>query len=206
MWHFLAPIVRWPLWSPWRLIGVVAAALTLVMIIGEFNSDDQAPAAEPTTTSASSTSLTDPTASGSPSASPSGAPDGMSPAPSSSAPSNASAGGTDAFSDDPAETNAAAAAAESAASFVSAWARPDRNFKAWSAEVKPKVTTEAWKGLSTTNPANTPKVAVSGEPVEVAINAEEAVFDVPTTGDFVRVHLALNGDTGAWLVSSVEPA
>lgn len=203
MWHFLGPIVRWPLWSPWRLIGVLAAALTFVMIVGQVNGDDQAPAAEP---SPSSTSSAQATESGAPSPSSSGAPDGMSPSPSSSAASSAAAGGTDAFSEDPAETNAAAAAAESAARFVSAWARPDRNFKAWSAEVKPKVTAEAWKGLSTTKPANTPKVAVSGEPVEVAINAEEAVFDVPTTGEFVRVHLTLNGDTGAWLVSRVEPA
>jgi hypothetical protein len=56
-----------------------------------------------------------------------------------------------------------------------------------------------------TDPASTPEVAVRGEPRQVAMNAEEAVLDVPTTGAWVRVRVVVAPD-GEWLASSVEPA
>src|SRR5690606_21930549 len=117
--------------------------------------------------------------------------------PSTTAGDAASAGATDDLSVDPAADDPSAAAADAAAAFVAAWARPDLDPEAWASNVRPLVTSDLWAtGLSKTDPVSTPEVAVRGEPRQIAINAEEAVFDVPTTGDWVRVH-AVPGPDGA---------
>ncbi len=189
MWEVFGPIVRWPLYSPVRFITVVIAALVAVIIAGEVNNDPVATAgpASPTVVR------------------------GHSPLPPSTGSAGASSGdawaSTDELSVDPADDDPSAAAADTAAAFVAAWARPDLDADEWTAGVRPLVTSELWStGLNMTDPASTPAVVVRGEPRQLAINAEEAVFDVPTTGAWVRIQLTLGSDGGAWLVSGVEPA
>jgi hypothetical protein len=86
---------------------------------------------------------------------------------------------------------------------VAAWARPDLDPSAWQAGLVAHTTPAFLASLADADPANVPAVAVAGQPVEVAVNAEAGVFDVPTTGDFVRVHVELVD--GTWLATDVEP-
>lgn len=187
----LAPIVRWPLYSPSRFIAVVVGALVAVFLVGEINDEDAAPTAV-VLESASPQAIT-----GSPS--PATSPDEV------SSPSRTT-GETDDLSVDPAAEDPSAAAADAAAAFVAAWARSDLDPETWASNVRPLATSDLWiTGLSMTEPASTPEVTVRGEPRQIAINAEEAVFDVPTTGDWVRIHAVPGPDGETWLVSSVEP-
>jgi hypothetical protein len=191
MWEVLAPIVRWPLYSPARFAAVVIGALVAVLIAGEIN-DGSGPHA---TTSRPAPSIV--------------VPQHSTPPPSTgsaTASSGDASAATEQLSVDPADGNPSAAAADTAAAFVAAWARPDLDADEWTAGVRPLVTTELWStGLSMTDPASTPAVTVRGEPRQVGMNAEEAVFDVPTSGARVRIHLTRGADEGAWLVSGVEP-
>lgn len=198
MWEVLSPIVRWPLYSPARFIGVVLVAFVLVFVVGEVN-DDEGSAAVDFTASPSVTPEP-------PSTSPAAAPAGLSPSVTPTFGAGETVDGADELAVNPADRNSSAAAADAAAAFVASWARPDLNRETWAAGVRPLVTADLWAdGLSSTDPASTPDVTVRGEPRQVAINVEEAVLDVPTTVAWVRVHLAANAD-GGWLVSRVEPA
>lgn len=203
MWHLLAPVVRWPLHSPLRLLLVLAGMVTVVVVMGQANAEEPARAGTtPTPTSSwlPSAVTTRPTAAASPQGGPTAGTSGAASVP-------APADGTDAFADDPALSDPTAAASDAAAAFVAAWARPDQAPEAWQARVKPLVTEELWRdGLSETDPTRTPAVAVSGEPVQVAINAEQGVFDVPTTGEWIRVHVTYDTTSSTWLVSTVEAA
>jgi hypothetical protein len=199
MWHVIAPIVRWPLHSPWRLAGVVTMLLVVIFVAGEINGDDRAPAVAATDTAETTATPSDePTSSSSSSTSPT-----------TGTHFDESSvdvdGSSDADSLDPTETNESVAAATAAADFVSEWARPDLAAATWLAGVRPLVTPELLEGLEATDPANLPDVAVSGEPVQVAISKESGVFDVPTTGEHVRVFVELDRESSTWLVSSVEP-
>lgn len=195
MWEVLAPIVRWPLYSPARFIGVVVGVLVVVFVVGEINGDGT-PAAPDVAASASASPVA-PSASTTPTRSPTAMP---------TAGVGETAVGTDELAANPADDDPSAAAVDAAAAFVAAWARPDLNADAWAAGVRPLVTADLWSdGLSNTDPASTPDVAVRGEPRQVTVSAEEAVIDVPTTGAWVRVHLAATA-AGGWLVSRVEPA
>lgn len=190
MWEVLAPIVRWPLYSPARFIAVVVVALAGVFVVGEVN-DDPAPVAAATGFASPTPARVD-----------------ASPSPSTAATASmpADATATDELSVDPADDDPSAAAADAAAAFVAAWARPDLDAKAWAAGVRPLVTSELWStGLKLTDPSSTPEVTVRGEPRQVAMNAEEGVLDVPTTGAWVRVHVVSDPAEGEWLVSRVEP-
>lgn len=199
MWHVLAPIVRWPLHSPWRLAGVVTALLVVIFVAGEINGDDRAPAVAATAAEESTAAPSDePTSSSHGSTGPTAGEHY-------DESSIDVDGSSDADSLDPTETNESVAAATAAAEFVSEWARPDLAAETWLAGVRPLVTPELLQGLEATDPANLPEVAVSGEPVEVAMSKESGVFDVPTTGEHVRVFVSLDSDTSTWLVSSVEP-
>lgn len=198
MWDLLAPIIRWPLYSPARFITVVVVTLVGVFLIGELNDGQNQPAAAADSSSPTagqeevSTSTT-------PGASPSDTPVGAVSGDDDATP-------TDALSVDPAEDDPSAAAADAAAAFVAAWARPDLAPEAWGAGVRPLATAELWSsGLSVTDPSRTPSVTVRGEPRQAAMNAEEGVFDVPTTGAWVRVHVVRTPGQTTWLVSSVEP-
>ncbi|MFE7407169.1 hypothetical protein [Isoptericola sp. NPDC057559] len=193
----LAPIVRWPLYSPLRFVGVVVIALVAVFFAGEINDEEStSPAA---VVRSASPEVVD--------SSPSSAPTPDETSSSSTTTGDAApVGATDDLSADPAADDPAAAAADAAAAFVAAWARPDLDPDTWASNVRPLATSDLWSsGLSMTDPASTPEVTVRGEPRQVAINAEEAVFDVPTTGDWVRVHAVPDPDDATWLVSRVEP-
>jgi hypothetical protein len=195
MWHLFGPLVRWPLHSPRRLLGVIAAAVAAVMLLGAINDRGPEPA---TAAGATATATATPEAGDSAptrSPEPSEAGDGT------EAP--AAAAGTDAFSEDPAADDPVVAAQQASAEFVAQWARPDLDAATWQAGLAPRATPELMASLAATDPANVPAVTVTGPPVPVAANAEAAVFDVPTTGDFVRVFLQLVG--GAWLVTDVQP-
>ena len=37
MWHLFGPLVRWPLHSPLRLLGVVVGVVMAVLLLGEIN-------------------------------------------------------------------------------------------------------------------------------------------------------------------------
>ncbi|MBO3102215.1 hypothetical protein [Cellulomonas fengjieae] len=190
MWEAIAPIIRWPLYSPRRFVAVVIAALIGVFVIGEINDEPS----EPTSTPGAASLVTSTGAASPP----------PSATPTSTVPSDASA--TDELSVDPAEHDRSAAAADAAAAFVAAWARPDLDTKAWAVGVRPLATSELWTtGLSLTDPSRTPEVTVRGEPRQVAMNAEEGVLDVPTTGPWVRVHVVPGPSGDRWLVSRVEP-
>jgi len=197
MWDMLAPIVRWPLYSPLRFVGVVVIALVAVFFAGEINDEE----------GASSAGVVQPAPPQVADSSPSSEPSYETTSSASATPGDAtSVGATDDLSADPAADDPAAAAADVAAAFVAAWARPDLDPDTWASNVRPLATSDLWStGLSMTDPASTPEVTVRGEPRQIAINAEEAVFDVPTTGDWVRVHAVPGPDAATWLVSRVEP-
>jgi hypothetical protein len=204
MWELLAPIVRWPLYSPTRFVTVVLVTLVGVFLVGQINGDHDEATGRAGPEHPASRDFGEPPTSA------------TSPATTVPYPSPASVGAlsrddqgtnTDALSVDPAADDPSAAAADAAAAFVAAWARPDLDAKAWAAGVRPLATDELWtSGLSQTDPSRAPQVTVRGEPRQVAMNAEEGVFDVPTTGAWVRVHVSLAAGDDAWLVSSVEPA
>lgn len=201
MWDVLAPIIRWPLYSPARFMTVVVVTLVAVFLIGEVN-DGQKQAAVAAGSPSPTVGQEEISPSTTIGTSPSDA--GTTPAGTVSGDDDATA--TDELSDDPAEDDPAAAAADAAAAFVAAWARPDLAAEAWGAGVRPLATAELWSsGLSVTDPSRTPSVTVRGEPRQVAMNAEEGVFDVPTTGAWVRVHVVRTPAQTDWLVSSVEP-
>ena len=203
MWHVIAPIVRWPLHSPWRLASVIGAFLVLVVIAGEVNGNDSAPAAAEPVPAVTETAGTGDAASA---ASPDGWPSSSPLGPwSEDEEAVHDSGNHDAYETDPAETNPSVAAAEAAAEFVAAWARPDLGVDSWRAGVRPLVTDRLYDRLQDTEPANTPDVTVAGEPLDVAINAEAGVFDVPTTGTHVRVFVELDADKDVWLVNDVQP-
>lgn len=199
MWHLFGPIVRWPLHSPLRLLGVVVVAIAAIMLLGAFNDRG---AAEAGTTPGTTTAATVPGAgtTSSPVSTPP-AEAGTDPQPTEG--TTDAAGGTDAFSTDPAESDPAVAAQQAAAEFVAAWARPDQDAATWQAGVGPHATPELLQSLADTDPGNLPAVTVSGPPVQVAANAEAGVFDVPTTGEFVRVFVELVD--GRWLATDVQP-
>jgi hypothetical protein len=208
MWHIFGPLVRWPLHSPLRLLGVVAAAVVAVMLLGALN--DRGPASAQTgdgpTASATPSVTQAPSATASPT--PGTAADGSGfPGEGTDGTGGDAAGGTDAGTDavsaDPTQDAPVLAAQQAAAEFVAAWARPDLDRAAWQAGLAGHATPELLQSLADTDPANVPAVTVSGQPVEVAANAEAGVFDVPTTGQFVRVHVQLVD--GAWLATDVEP-
>src|SRR3954454_23244174 len=104
MWEAIAPIIRWPLYSPARFATVVVLALVSGFVIGEMNDDGGS--APPTASSASPLS---PIGDASPS--------------SSSTPTSTVAmadAATDELSVDPAEDDASARASNAAAAFVAA--------------------------------------------------------------------------------------
>ena len=197
MWHLFGPIVRWPLHSPLRLLGVIAAAIVVVMTLGAINDRGEPPGAAATPTpvaSAGPEPVVEPSASPTPAGG--AAEEGTDG-------SDAAAVGTDAFSDDPAEDDPVVAAQQAAAEFVAAWARPDLDAATWQAGLAPHTAPELLESLADTDPANVPAVTVTGQPVRVASNAEAGVFDVPTTGEFVRVFVQLVD--GRWLATDVQP-
>jgi predicted lipid-binding transport protein (Tim44 family) len=196
MWHLFGPLIRWPLHSPLRLLGVIASAVVAVMLLGALNDRGPAPADEAGPSPAVTVTATagEQPAAASPAPSPTGE--------ATASPGN-TAGGTDAFSDDPTTDEPVLAAQQAAAEFVAAWARPDLDTPTWQAGLAGHATPELLESLTDTDPANVPAVTVSGQPVEVAANAEAGVFDVPTTGELVRVHVQLID--GAWLATDVEP-
>lgn len=198
MWHLFGPIVRWPLHSPGRLLGVVAVAVAAILALGAIN--DRGPGPD-TVSSATSATTPGSTAAASDKGSTS-LPDRTATPPSTEERSATSAG-TDAFSEDPATSSAVVAAQEAAAQFVAAWARPDLDSVSWQGGLAPYATPGLRQALADTDPVNVPAMTVSGEPVKVAINAEAGVFDVPTTGSFVRVFVELVD--GTWLASDVQP-
>ncbi|MEV8026832.1 hypothetical protein [Cellulosimicrobium funkei] len=193
MWEVLGPIVRWPLYSPLRFFTVVVAALVVVFVVGDLN-EEEGPTKGPSSATASPSPTPSITESESSSAS------GVS-----TASSDAEMWATDELGFDPAEEVPAAVVADAAAAFVAAWARPDLEPEAWAAGVRPLVTPALWEGLSVTAPSSLPDVAVAGEPRQVELGTEDGVFDVPTTGTWVRVSLVKVSTTSEWLVWSVEP-
>ncbi len=199
MWHLFGPIIRWPLHSPLRLFGVVVAAIAAVMLLGAINDRGEPRAEVSATPTPAATATTPSDGAAEPTPTPSATTGG---APSTDG-GTAAAGGTDAFSEDPAATDPGVAAQQAAAEFVAAWARPDLDAATWQAGLTSITAPQLLETLADTDPANLPAVTVAGPPVEVAANAEAAVFDVPTTGEFVRVHVQLVD--GAWLATDVQP-
>lgn len=198
MWHLFGPIVRWPLHSPGRLVGVFVVAVAAILALGAIN--DRGSGAD---TVSSTPSVTTPKSAAAVSDDVSTSPPDRTAAPPGTEEGSSTSGGTDAFSEDPAASSAIVAAQDAAAEFVAAWARPDLDPVSWHGGVAPHATPELGQALADTDPVNVPAVTVSGQPVQVAINAEAGVFDVPTTGAFVRVFVELVD--GTWLVSDVQP-
>lgn len=197
MWHLLGPFVRWPLHSPWRLLGVVGAGIVAIVLLGAVNDRGAAPTTDSHETPASNAAQVgrDVTAPHSTDTPPS--------TPSRTEQPGVSAGGTDAWSDNPADHDPLVAAEEAAAQFIAAWARPDLDAPTWQAGLVPLTTPQLLQALAETEPSNVPAVTVAGQPVRVAANAEAGVFDVPTTGEFVRVFVQLVD--GKWLATDVQP-
>jgi hypothetical protein len=207
MWHLLGPIVRWPLHSPRRLLTVVVAAIALVMALGAINDRGAASGTSGTSGTADAAATAGAQPGDDPTATPSGEPtdgtDATGGTDGTDGTDGTVSGGTDAFSEDPAADDPVVAAQQVAAEFVAAWARPDLDAATWQAGLAPHATPELLATLADTDPANVPAVTVSGEPVRVAANAEAGVFDVPTTGEFVRVFVQLVD--GVWLATDVQP-
>ncbi|MGW6130217.1 hypothetical protein ACWFNE_09340 [Cellulomonas sp. NPDC055163] len=197
MWHLLGPFVRWPLHSPWRLLGVVAAGIVAIALLGAINDRGAAPTTAPHETRTSNAAQLQRDVPPSHSTG--------TPLPTSSRTERpgVGAGGTDAWSDDPADQDPLVAAEEATAQFIAAWARPDLDSTAWQAGLAPLTTPQFLQALTDTDPSNVPAVTVAGQPVRVAANAEAGVFDVPTTGEFVRVFVQLVD--GVWLAADVQP-
>jgi hypothetical protein len=203
MWHLFGPLIRWPLHSPRRLLGVVVALVAVVLLLGEINYYGAAgtTAAEPSATQSATAAGEDDSSGGAPTTTSTLATPETTEGTGKTA---AAAAGTDAFSEDPAAGDPAVAAQQAAAEFVAAWARPDLDAPTWQAGLTPLATPELAASLADTDPANVPPVTVSGQPVQVAANAEAGVFDVPTTGEFIRVTVQLID--GRWLATDVQPA
>lgn len=197
MWHLLGPFVRWPLHSPWRLLGVVAAGIVAIVLLGAINDRGATSTTAPRETPASNAAQVGRDVRSSHSA--------ATPPPASSRTERAgvSAGETDAWSDNPANHDPLVAAEEAAAQFIAAWARPDLDAPTWQAGLAPLATPQFLQALTDTDPSNVPAVTVAGQPVRVAANSEAGVFDVPTTGEFVRIFVQLVD--GTWLATDVQP-
>ncbi|HET7658832.1 MAG TPA: hypothetical protein VFK66_00480 [Oryzihumus sp.] len=179
-------ILRWPLWS-WRNFTVTAAAV-LLLLAGLGRVVNAAPItthhASVATTTAGPSSTLPPQPTGT-----------QVVTGSRTKPSNVQ---TDAAAaSDPAATRVAA-------SFVRAWANPELDQGTWLHGIQPFLAPSLAKALSSTDPAQVPASAVTGEPRLVRVTATSSVINVPTDGGPVAV--TLRGSAGRWKVTDIEPA
>lgn len=188
MWALLAPIMRWPLYSPRRLVAVVAGLITVVMIMGNCSGGDEPPAdVGPTPTStATATAPTSPTPSSTAS-------------PATTKDENEEVGG---LTDEDATATHDQVSGEVAAGFITAWARPDLTADAWMQGLRPIITDRLASELEGADPATAPALSVVAEPIPVDTSADTVTFDVQTTGGMVRVHMV--DVDGTWLTDRLE--
>lgn len=207
MWNLIKPVVRWPLRSPLRLLGVVVVIAALILTVGALRKSD-APATATVTTAAPSTTPT-PTPSKTASMW-----DTPTPSPSPLLPGQTDPGAdVDSFEgrdegvaglDAGSAELVAMAAADAAVAYVTAWAHPDRTQTDWLAGLAPYVTARHYEELKTVDPANTANIQVTGPPIERAMYRDSASLIVPTTGDYISVYLIVD-PAGIWLVTNAEP-
>ena len=209
LWDVVAPWVRWPLYSPRRLFGVVAAlvlAIVLWQALSEASTGTESsststgvPAAAPGGSS-TTPSATDPAVSPSAVTSPAGAlaTRPVSPAPEPTGPATGTPG--------PAVPAVPSGAQEAASGFVTAWARPSVPAQQWLAGVQGYLAPELERSMSYTDPTRIPasKVIGAARMVHLLPDATGASFEVPTDAGAMRVEVVLV--EGRWLASDVAPA
>ncbi len=195
MWSLVAPVVRWPLRSPLRLIGTVAAlVLTLALTSQCTSTPSPPPAAAPATTSPSPTPTPTPKRSS------------MADLPDRDAPIETK---LDTSPVPGAEQVVVLAAAQVSVAYVQEWGHPERTRDEWLAAMAPLVTTRYYEHLKTVDPTSTFPLTVSGDVVELAFfDGDSASLAVPVTADGwargVSVGL-INAPNGTWLVDYAEP-
>jgi len=179
-------LLRWPLWS-WRNFSATTAVV-LLLLAGLGRVVNTAPvathrAAGATATASPSTTL------------PPQAP--TTPEVTASATTPSTAPPDAAAASDPAATRVAT-------SFVRAWARPGLDQGTWLHGIRPFLAPSLAGALSSTDPAQVPASAVTGEARMLRVTATTTVITVPTDGGPVAV--TLHGSAGRWKVTDIEPA
>lgn len=204
MWHILRPVVRWPLYSPRRLLLTVVGLVVVMMTTSQCSADLDPVPADPASTSTSSAdpAPTDPTAE--PSASPSASPSPK------LEPGQGASGKSEWDPErapwDPVEGVVVPALApdEVAVMYVEQWAHPERTKTEWLAGLAPYVTANHYDELMTVDPANVEKLRVTGPAIEDHMGGDFAFFFVPVgDGEYVRVSLSTGGEF--WLAAGAEP-
>lgn len=193
LWEVLAPVVRWPLYSPARLLTVLAVVAAVVLVLPRVAGPGEGPPAASPAASATA----------SPGSSPGDqrdSPDGPSPSTTTPAPGGSSS---------PPGPDLPAAATTAATTFLTSWARPAVPQRSWYAALAPLATPDLAQGLAVTDPRNVPATRVTGplEPEEVSPNLTaptSVVFVAATDAGAVAVTVTLTGS--AWLVAHVAPA
>lgn len=195
MWPLVAPVVRWPLRSPLRLVGTAAALVLTLALTSQCTSTPSPPQA--TTTSAASPS---------PTSTPTPKRTNMADRPDPDAPVETK------FDINPvpgAEQVVVLAAAPVSVAYVQEWGHPERTREEWLAAMAPLVTTRYYDQLRTVDPTSTFPLTVTGDVVEQAFfDGDSATFAVPVSADGwargVSVGLR-NAPNGTWLVDYAEP-
>lgn len=216
LWEAIAPVVRWPLYSP-RRFGLSVAALVLGLLLWASVAGDGSPTAEqpglPSSSSSTFASSSTSTASG------------TSPSTSSSTASSSSTSTQDVAADgdlddegwvpvssappapvDPASAKTDAAIVKQATAAAAAFARTPATItaSAWWARVKPHLTTQAQQDYAGVDPRNIPFTKVTTGSMLAPGEGDQhlvRVVGVVTDKGTVTVTMAREGD--GWKVSSL---
>lgn len=192
LWELLAPIVRWPMYSPTRFALVVTGVLALVIGIGQVTGDEPgSPAATETT---GTTITASPTATAEPSPSTSSSEEETS----REAPSEA----TPRAAEKPPAPSTRQQVKVLARRFAEAYTATDQPRESWLQALRPLVTPELAEALRTVDPANIELGKVLR--VQVAGVSEIAgAVEVRAARGRLDVELAYSGTR--WQVTRVQP-
>lgn len=211
LWDVVAPVIRWPLYSPLRLITVLS--VMVLAGIGAAQISDgaageggaQSPSSGSTMSVASGTPATPLSSVGStPTATASGdcSTCAQTPATSSTPTNTSSTLGAS-------STTGAAAASAAAEAFTVAWAQPRLPQPQWFAGVRDYLSPQFAQSMQYTTPDQVPASKVTGpaRPFQLEPSPENptsGTYLVPTDAGDMRVTLTLI--EGRWLIGSIEPA
>lgn len=206
MWQMFKPVIRWPLYSPARLLAVVVGLVVVMMTTSQCGNPSSGPAASPSTGTPTATASVEPTPT--PSPTPKALPGEVGTVDPESVPFDMR------FDTGPVDGVEAAvdmAAMDSAVAYVTAWSHPELAADQWLAGLAPYVTARHYEQLKTVDPANVAALTVTGEPLTDDPGGQikdSATWWVPVTGSdsyrFIAVFLIVD-PAGHWLVDSAKP-
>lgn len=211
LWEVLAPVVRWPLRSPMRFVGSIAAMCLAVLMI---SGGSEEPSQSGTDDAAATTAGREPA--GAPLLGPVGVAPQQLPLPigaleQAETPSDplmdepgdpVADDPGDPSTDEPGPAKAPSVATDRARAFMKAWANPDLSAKKWRAGVAPFADPVLAEGFAKTDPNNVPASKVNGiKPLEVT--DQSIVYRVGTDAGDMRLVMTSDGIT--WWVSELTP-